>query len=148
MWVQVLFAQWNIFPSPQTFNVFVCVYAFWETPPSVPAPAALSLCCENNSVPLTRCKYLSPPPPCLFKRSFHICVVLGRHTPSPRPRPLPKVDTGFFRRTQWSQERYESLMSDVTAPGRGNVLKTWLQAHGKRAIGGDRGGERGIWLQR
>lgn len=27
----------------QAFNVFVCVYAFWETPPSVPAPAAQPL---------------------------------------------------------------------------------------------------------
>lgn len=37
---------------------------------------------------------------------------------------LVKVATGIFRRTRRSQERYESLMRDVSAPRRGNVLKT------------------------
>lgn len=66
--------------------------------------------------------FTTPLPTSLREFSYLCC--LGPPPPRPLPGPLPKVDTRFFRRTQWSQERYESLMSDVTAPGRGNVLKT------------------------
>lgn len=53
-----------------------------------------------------------------------------------------KVATGIFCRTRRSQQRYESLMRDVSAPRRGNVLKTWLWAHGEEMVGGERKRER------
>lgn len=55
-----------------------------------------------------------------------------------------EVASGIFNKTRRSQERYESLMRDVSAPRRGNVLKTWLWAHGEGTVSEERKRKRDI----
>lgn len=76
-----------------------------------------------------------PPPPALFEEFSYPYSLSGLPPSPPSLSPSQRWIVESVVEFRGHKSCYEFLMRNVTAPERGNVLKTWLEAGGSRATG-------------